>query len=74
MTAAVETLSISGLKAMSTDRPMPIKQKVSILECSLSLTKLIMVPAMAQSHTNRKSDHPQLREKGKAKGVGRATP
>lgn len=33
--------------------------KVSTLECSFSRIKLMMVPAMAHSHTNEKSPQPQ---------------
>ena len=59
VTAAVDTESISGLKATSTLRPMPTKQNVSTLECSLSLIKLIIVPAIAQAHTKQNRLHPQ---------------
>ena len=63
MTAAVDTESISGLKATSTLSPMPTKQNVSTFECSFRRTKLMMVPMMAQVHTNTNSAQPQLSEK-----------
>ena len=59
MTAAADTESISGLKATRMLSPMPTKQNVSTFECSFSRTKLMIVPAMAQAHTNEKRLQPQ---------------
>ena len=59
MTAASDTESISGLKATSTLKPMPMKQKVSRFECSFNLTKLTMVPAIALAQTKEKRLQPQ---------------
>ena len=50
---------IGRLKDETDPIPMPMKQKVSTLECSFKWIKLTMVPAIAQSHTNENNDHPQ---------------
>ena len=59
MTAAVDTVFISGWNATSTLSPIPMKQNVSRLECSFNRIKLTIVPAMAHSQTKENKLQPQ---------------